>query len=402
MITFKQFNEGGAFGHLSNVYDVNLTFSQMNQFISDALSGKLEYVEEKTDAVNLMVSYRKDKGIIAARNKSHLKNFGENALSPADIRIKFKGRELEHAYGKAMDDFQDAIHSLSDKQSEKIFANGSKWMSIEVMGNGAENIIEYGVRELRLHGTIEHNEAGEQIGPIDKEAARVFDGMLRQRGTHQQSEFTIKKLNRVKLPKVEDFKSLESKYKKELSSIMKNYSLKGSDNIETLKIKAWEKELKKANITNKELHDLLINRWAKYNKQPSISNIKKSFPEYSKFIDSTEKNMPSINKQIMLPIEKLFLSLGADRLKTMSEFMSINPDKTVDSLRNKIETAIDKIKTSGNVELLNKLEIEMDRLNASGKLLPTEGITFFWNGHFLKLTGSFAPANQIIGMLYRL
>jgi len=301
-----------------------------------------------------------------------------------------------------MDDFQDAIHSLSDKQSEKIFANGSKWMSIEVMGNGAENIIEYGVRELRLHGTIEHNEAGEQIGPIDKEAARVFDGMLRQRGTHQQSEFTIKKLNRVKLPKVEDFKSLESKYKKELSSIMKNYSLKGSDNIETLKIKAWEKELKKANITNKELHDLLINRWAKYNKQPSISNIKKSFPEYSKFIDSTEKNMPSINKQIMLPIEKLFLSLGADRLKTMSEFMSINPDKTVDSLRNKIETAIDKIKTSGNVELLNKLEIEMDRLNASGKLLPTEGITFFWNGHFLKLTGSFAPANQIIGMLYRL
>lgn len=404
MIGFKEFiqlNEGGAFGHLSNVYDVDMSFSDMKKLISDVLKGNLHYVEEKTDAVNLMVSYRADKGVMAARNKSHLKNFGENSMDAQGIRLKFKDRVLEHAYGKAMDDLNDAIKSLTPAQQTKIFANGSKWLSIEVMGHGAENIIEYGVRELRLHGTIEHNADGEKIGGIDKEGARMLDGMLRQRGTHKQSNYTIKSLNRVKLPQIDDFKKLEKRFQKELMDIMKMYRLKGSDTINTLRTKAWDAELSK-NTKNQKLKDILINRWANFIKQPTISQIKKEFPDDAGWIQALEKQSKNFNKNIILPMEKLFLALGAERLKTMSEFMAINPDETVKKLAARIDNAVERVKKSGNPELLDKLELELGRLEATGKLMPTEGITFFWNGHFLKLTGSFAPANQIIGLLYRL
>lgn len=404
MLKFRKYqdlHEGGGFGHLSNVYDINLTFKEMEKFIHDALKGNLDYVEEKTDAVNLMISYRADKGIIGARNKSHLKNYGENALSPAGIRLKFKSRPLEKAYGNAMDDLQDAIKSLSPAQQEKVFGNGKHWLSLEVMGHGAENIIEYGVRELRLHGTIEHNVNGEQVSGINKEAARMFDGMLRQRGTHEQGSFTIKNLNRVALPKVDDFDKMHKRFVSELNKIMKQHGLKPGDNVEKMKEQAWKKIIHKY-AKDVQLVNKLINRWAKFNKSPSITAIKKEHPEDAKWIVQLEKDMKKINKNIMLPLEKLFLGLGAERLKTMSDFMAVNPDATVQKLKAKIDQAVKAVKKSGNPELLNKLEVEMDRLASTGKLLPTEGITFFWNGHFLKLTGSFAPANQIIGILYRI
>lgn len=402
MHSFKDFiAEGGGFGHLNNPHDVNLTFGELHQFIRDVLHGHLDYVEEKTDATNLMISYRSDKGILAARNKSHLKNHGENALSIEGIRMKFQGRELEKAYTLAMTNLKDAILSLSPKQQAKIFAEGSKWLSIEVMGHGSENIIEYGVKELRMHGTIEHNIEGEKAGPIDKDAARILDGMFRQRGADKQSDFTIKNLPRVKLPKVDQFDQLEKRFKGELNKLMRRWKMKGTDTISDMRAAAFTQEIKQ-HTNSKKLRDLLVQRWAYFQKQPSITKIKKEFPNDAGWITVVEKRAQSINKETVLPLEKLVIGLGAERLQTMTDFMAMNPDRTVQALEKKIEHATAAIKKSGNADLLNKLELELGRLQAAGKLMPTEGITFFWKGHFMKLTGAFAPANQITGMLFRL
>lgn len=403
MKTFKEFLvvEGGGFGHLNNPHDVNLTFGELSQFIQDVVHGRLDYVEEKTDATNLMISYRSDKGIMAARNKGHLKNRGENALSIEGIRMKFQGRELERAYTLAMSNFKSAIESLSPKQQGKIFDEGRKWLSIEVMGHGSENIIEYGVKELRMHGTIEHTEDGEKAGPIDKDAARILDGMLRQRGAHEQSDYTIKNLPRVKLPKLDQFDQIAKKYQTSLKQLMRRWKMKSTDTISDLRAAAFSKEIKQ-HSSSKPLHDVLVQRWAYFQKQPSISKIKKEFPNDAGWIDVIEKRAQAINKETVLPLEKLVIGLGADRLSTMTEFMAMNPSRTVQALEKKIEHATAQIKKSGNQELLNKLELELGRLQAAGKLMPTEGITFFWKGHFMKLTGAFAPANQITGMLFRL
>ena len=47
--------------------------------------------------------------------------------------------------------------------------------------------------------------------------------------------------------------------------------------------------------------------------------------------------------------------------------------------------------------------MELERLNAVGgrdKIVPNEGIVFTYKGYTMKLTGTFASLNQILGLFY--
>ena len=70
--------------------EMNLTFGDLKTIISNALNGKLEFTREKTDGQALAISWRDDKGLIAARNKGHLKNRGEGALDISGVASKFQ------------------------------------------------------------------------------------------------------------------------------------------------------------------------------------------------------------------------------------------------------------------------------------------------------------------------
>jgi len=99
--------EGGAYGHMNHPFDIemNLTFGDLKTIIRSALNGNLEYAREKTDGQALAISWRDDKGLIAARNKGHLANKGEKALDISGVASKFQGRGgLTDAYNFAMQD----------------------------------------------------------------------------------------------------------------------------------------------------------------------------------------------------------------------------------------------------------------------------------------------------------
>ena len=86
-------SEGGAYGHMNHPFDseVNLTFGQLKDIVNRALDGTLENTREKTDGQALAISWR-DNRLVAARNKGHLKNKGENALDIKGVSDKFQGR----------------------------------------------------------------------------------------------------------------------------------------------------------------------------------------------------------------------------------------------------------------------------------------------------------------------
>ena len=138
---------GGAYGHMSHPFDdKDLTFGDLKKIITLGLSGQLnreDNVTEKTDGQNLMVSWRDGK-LIAARNKGHLKNKGKTALDIKAVESKFKGRgSIRDAFVYAMRDLSKAIGALSKKQQDKIFGQGSKFMSLEVMWPASENVVNY-------------------------------------------------------------------------------------------------------------------------------------------------------------------------------------------------------------------------------------------------------------------
>ena len=127
-------NEGGAYGHMSHPFeDWNLTFGDIRKLIEAGLQGKLEMAQEKTDGQNLMVSW-KDGQLVSARTKTQLKNAGEGALNRDQISQIFAGRgDIHDAFVFAMEDLEEAIGKLNEKDKEDIFANGRKFMNLEII-----------------------------------------------------------------------------------------------------------------------------------------------------------------------------------------------------------------------------------------------------------------------------
>jgi hypothetical protein len=138
----KPINEGGAYGHMSHPFDdMKLTFGDLKNIITGALTGKLELTREKTDGQALAISWKNGR-LIAARNKGNLANAGANAMGIEDVASKFAGRGgLTDAYNFAMKDLSAAISSLSEPQRKKIFDEGKCFMNLEVIWPTSVNVI---------------------------------------------------------------------------------------------------------------------------------------------------------------------------------------------------------------------------------------------------------------------
>ena len=405
---------GGAYGHMNHPFDdKDLTFGDLKKIIELGLSGKLDRednVTEKTDGQNLMISY-KDGKLIAARNKGHLKNKGETALSIKDVEKKFKGRgAIRNAFVYAMRDLSKAIGALSKKQQDKIFGNGSKFMSLEVMWPASENVVNYDITELLFHGAIEYDDSGRPIGQA-KDSARMLQGMIKQVNQHIQKHYKISKPNFVTVPKHQDFGKMKKKFHGRLSKLQSQYALKDNDTLGLYHQRFWEefifnaaKQFKykiPANVLKR-----LTMRWAFFDKSYSVRDMKATIKN-DKFLDwtlTTDKlDHARMVKENMKPFEELFFEVGAEIMKNMDGWLAVNPAKSVQNMRKKLKSAISDIRSGGDLKKLNKLKIQLDRLNAIGgfdAIVPTEGLVFKYNGNIYKFTGAFAPINQITGLMF--
>ena len=406
---------GGAYGHMSHPFDdKDLTFGDLKKIITLGLSGQLnreDNVTEKTDGQNLMVSW-KDGKLIAARNKGHLKNKGETALDIKAVERKFKGRgAIRDAFVYAMRDLTKAIGALSKKQQDKIFGNGSKFMSLEVMWPASENVVNYDITELIFHGALEYDDSGRVIGQA-KDSARMLQGMIKQVNQHIQKHYKISKPNFVDVPKHQDYGRLKKRFLGKLQKLQNTYSLKDNDTFALYHQMYWEEFIHNASkqygykITNKILKNL-TKRWAFFDKSYKIPQIKKDLKDNPKFLDwvlTTDKiDKNRMVKDNMKPFEELFFEVGAEILKNMDGWMAVNPAKSVQNMRKKVKKAISDVRAGGDLKKLNRLKVQLDRLNAIGgfdAIVPSEGIVFKYNGNTYKFTGAFAPINQITGLMF--
>ena len=159
------------------------------------------------------------------------------------------------------------------------------------------------------------------------------------------------------------------------------------------------------NPTDNVLYSLM-KRWAFFDKSYKIPQIKKDLKEYPKFLDwvlTTDKiDHTKIWKKNVSAFEKIFLDLGAEVLSNMENFLSANPTQAAVKMRQELAKTIKKIRSSNDLRTIDMMKAQLDKVQSMGgfkKLVPTEGITFMFKGKVYKLTGLFAPINQILGML---
>ena len=396
--------EGGAYGHMAHPFDdMDLTFGDLKDIISKALNGDLGVVREKTDGQALAISWKNGR-LIAARNKGNLANAGANAMGIEDVASKFGGRGgLTDAYNFAMKDLSAAISGLSEAQRKKIFNEGKCFMNLEVIWPTSVNVIPYGQALLVFHNTTCYDEKGVAIG-ADGGAAGTLAGMIKQVNADVQSKYTIQGPPITEIPKSEDLSSKQGKYLSKLSKLQSEFGLKDSDNVADYHQSWWDWWITSNTPIkiDKLTKESLIRRWAFGDKSLRLTTI--SNLELQKWaIDHDKVNVAKQQKDNIKPFEEIFLGVGADVLEFVGSVLTVHPEKAIRSMKQKFKSVASQVRNGGNPAQIQKLKSELERLNQLGgieKIVASEGLVFVYNGKTYKLTGTFAPLNQILGIFY--
>ena len=400
--------EGGAAGHMMHPYeDVDLTFDDYKEIIDQGLLGSMgdeKPVTEKLDGQNIAFSVV-DSEIRFARNKGHVKNGGDKALTVKGMISKFKDRGgIERAFVGAARDLETAIKVLPDKQVKEMFGNGSKFMSVEIILPDSENVIPYDKNVLVFHGTIEYDQDGKPVAS-SQDDAKTFSDQILKVGQQKQKLFGLQGPKVITFNK-KDIKKMEKKAKKfhrDIDRLKDEFGLKDNDLVRDYYSKWWEREVKKeldqkGLTADDDTMEGLVNRFAFDDKTMQLKDI--GDPEIRKWTSEYQKTrLRDVKKVAQNPFEMVFLKVGATSLERISDFLASNNPGAIDQIKKELETAMKSVKAEDVSDQAEKLRKEFDRLQQVGidKLVPSEGIVFIYKGQPYKFTGTFAPLNQILG-----
>ena len=423
--------EGGAAGHMSHPFDDrDLTFADLKELIRRSLAGELSVekdVTEKLDGQNLMFSWKNGE-LVVARNQGHLKNAGAAAPNVSEFEDIFADRaeNIRDAFVSAVTDLESAISKLSDAQKSKVFKEGERFMNIEVMTPATQNVIPQNVDMLVFHGTQAYDSAGKpvfedaegnDITSELKDSARSLEGMLRQINANVQKRYSLNAPIVVELPKSKTFSDSLEKYTNMINKLKKEFKLKDNDKVMKYHDAWWRNLLDKQQSKLKEVfpsnvYEALIGRWAYNDKSNKITTIRMDLsnqPKLLAWVNKFEKE--DIVKQFeanMWPFQFIFLKLGAEVLQNVRGFVAAGGSDDIAKALNDHVKTLEKKKLS-SVESPEKFKKDMEKLQKNLKKLndiggadaiaPSEGIVFQYKGGTYKLTGTFAPINQIMGIM---
>ena len=302
-----------------------------------------------------------------------------------------------------MNDLSNAIGGLNDKQKKKIFDDGNNWVNMEIMYPASANVINYDAPNLQFHNVLQYKE-GKPIGAVS-DGARMLAGMIAQVNKNVQKNFSIIGPQILKVKPNQDFGAKKSYFINKLSKLMSRYNMTDNNTFAEYH-QAWWSEFieKKIGAVDNNTRIGLIKRWAFFDKSFRLD--KKNFTDEDllkkvkqfdkiKHADQVKKNM--------LPFELLFFELGVEVLKNVEGFLAANPDKAVQSIRKQVQKSISVVKKAGDIKRINRLSQQLNKLNSIGgmdAIVPSEGLVFIYKGKTYKLTGAFAPINQITGLIY--
>ena len=459
---YRLITEGGQYGHMFNPYeDHTLSFANLKDMIEQMFSGSITEVKEKTDGQALSVSFRKDMGVIFSRNKTHtiagVTGDKANALRGAkQVEEKF-GEAPDHVkstFRTGADALQKAIMALTPAQRRKLFGEGTKWVAVEIIHGNNPNVIPYlevdgkGKRSLIvLHSYREYDAAGGVIDSDFDEYGRMMAGMIKQKGKSHIGDYTIMSMPMVKLHEGEqedgesitNFKNMVMDFDAEVNVIRDQFSLTDEHTIGDYWL-SFMTESARAAFESAEYHvepdfhkrlalRLVAKKLPKFKSHPEFQhaithvrdiefqlgkseqtkNIRVWLNNFEGGLGHTQAYNAMIN-----PLKLLTLKVGTQFLSNMSEYLTLNPSDSIKDIKANIDRTVADIRSGGDESSIAKLDAQIDIINKLGgleKIIPTEGVTFTYtkpgldaSGHpheqvVYKLTGIFAPINQILGSL---
>lgn len=393
---------GGAAGHLTHLYDnLDLTFGEIKKILSAAASGRLNNVTEKLDGLNLVFTWDvENRNLRAARSVGNIKSGGLDAESLAE---KFLGRgNLSEAFNSAFKILRGAIGSLPVKVLNSIFGpSGTRWYSIEIIYTENPNIINYDSNNIIFHKSpvFEIDEVGKLSTSEDLSGADTLAQYVdRMQKAVAVNGWQIKGPAVLRMKKLHDGSILQTALRK-IDEAASSAQVDDSADLNQYLESLLEEDIANLDLP-KDTARLLLQRCLKKPGAPTIVAIKKnSDKSYHDTITEFLNNSPELIRGYILPIELAINDFAIELLKGLKSTLVDNSEAEVDRLRQEVSKAISKIESSGNDSAMEILKTQMEKLkDVSNISTPIEGVVFIWKGKAYKFVGSFAAANQILGL----
>lgn len=393
---------GGVVGHLAHLYDNrDLTFGEIADILTSAASGKLKKVSEKLDGLNLVFSWDVSASSLkVARNSGNIKSGGLDAKS---LAAKFEGRgNLSDAFDSAFKVLNGALGSLPQETKLNVFGpQANRWYSMEIIYATNPNVINYDSNNVVFHGwpvfKIEDGKVemtDDDMGGVD----RLTSYVEKMQNAVEIRGWKVRGPALARMQKLSDDSILNdtlSKIDNELSSAGLDPSSTVRDYIES-KIREDVAEL---NLST-EISDMVILRCLAEPGSPTLVDIKKkvdksTYETINEFIKSSPKSL----KTYIKPIELAINDFAVELLKGLQSTLIDNTEEEVVRLQGEVSKAISAIESSGDENAMQMLKTQMEKLKSVSNITsPVEGVVFIYKGNAYKFTGSFAAANQILGL----
>lgn len=396
---------GGLGGHVDHLYDnTDLSFTDMIKIMKAASNGEITG-GEKLDGQNLFVSYSvKDGKAKAARNVGNVKKGGMDAEA---LAAKFAGRgTLEAAFNGAFEAFVDAVQQMSDDVKLKVFGpDANIFYNAEVMDPENPNIISYNSKNLIIHRDG-HGEYDRETGKVtdrdvSAEANLLGKALKAVQKSDKEGAFGVemKAVERLRaLDDDEAVNSAESRLKKLLSqsgvgtgATVGEYIVSKLDALIERMFPDLDEDTKK----------LIMQRMFGVKGTTATQIYKRiSDPSTKSAVRDFIKDQKRVRKEIIFPLEDIVHDFAVAMLDGLKSRFVLSHKDEINRIADRVEQAIAEIEAEGDETKTQKLKQGLGKLKSLDKISSSmEGFVFAYDGHTYKLTGSFAPVNQIMGLL---
>ncbi len=394
---------GALGGHMAHLHEsLELTFDELSTILDSVANADIS-ATEKVDGQNLFLTVKSDGSINTARNGGDLQKGG---MTPEEFASKWAGHPAEGAFTKGFEAISQAINSLDQGTLDDLFANGMRYVNMEVMYPGNPNMIVYDAGNVVLHNFQTFDPAGEPLDDPDaRQAFESFSSAVDAAEVEVDGEtWTVNGPKVVQLQKLADGTALKE-VQAEISRIASPVGMGATlGDLAALRLRATATQ---AGIPDDKV-DQIIAAALQEEGAPKVADIKRGLTADQKKIVSKLATKTKSRKAIataLRPLELAINDFAIEVLRGMESYFVSNTDDELGRQRAELVRAIDYLEglaASGDegVGLLVDKQLEKlvdieDQINST-----MEGIVFEYppgSGQLKKLTGAFAMMNQLVG-----
>lgn len=385
--------EGGLFGHMKHVIDyTEMTCNDLIELIHDIFGGKIEHAHEKLDGTNLLATVNPQGQVVYLRNKGDL-NSDRGGMSIEDMAEKWKDKpSVASNFIRGGEIIAQVLKKISNSwfnpdPDHKVIVN------CECITQGQTNVMLYTSDRVAFHGTITYVRT-EKGWEVESE----HEGMPAEITKAIQGVDHTKPRPDLIINSVEKAQRYDEMFTKKLEDLWKKEGLNLDNTIED-----WKKHRFEA-IKPDWIDDInpIYNRWFNADKSMNLRVLKKQYADHvDELVALDKKGYKDLVEQVTEPLDILFLQIGNALMTICDGFTNQGREaEVVDQLKQEVQAVVDDVRKNGSEDINAKLTNQLKRLAAlDDQINPEEGITFVYKGKLMKLTGSFAPLNQILGSI---